>query len=121
MIQAAMIAAVALILSAGPAAVGTTGNDLLAKCRAHEKLVAAGDETTDGQMGVDAQYCRSYVRGYEDGLLAHSELVTCLPDGVTYIQVVAVVPKYLEENPAQLHRPRGDLVEEALQEAWPCN
>jgi hypothetical protein len=124
MIRTIMIATVALMLSAGPAEANfLTGSQLLAKCRAHKTLVAAGEKTTDGQAAANAMYCRGYVWGYADGLRRpHGELgKPCWPDGVTYIQILAVVIKYLEENPAQLHRPSGDLVETALQEAWPCN
>jgi hypothetical protein len=115
-----MIAAVALMLSAGPASADyLTGNKLLAKCRAHEKAQAAGGTTNDIQVAAAAMQCSGYVLGYVDGLLTHSDLV-CLPDGITYEQILAVTLKHLKENPAQLHRPSGDLVMEALREAWPC-
>jgi hypothetical protein len=116
-----MIATVALMLSAGPAAAASllTGSQLLAKCRAHKTLVAAGEKTTDGQVAANAMLCRWYVWGYADGLNGLNG-ITCWPDGVTYIQILAVTLKHLKENPAQLHRPSGDLVMEALQEAWPC-
>ena len=116
-----MMAAVALMLSAGPAVAKVlTGNWLLAKCRAYEKFTAAGSATNDIQVAGNAMLCRGYVWGYADGENYGGGAV-CYPDGVTYDQILAVTLKHLKENPAQLHRPSGDLVMEAVQEAWPCN
>ena len=117
-----MIAAVALMLmlSAGPASADyLTGNKLLAKCRAYEKFTAAGHTTNDIQVAGSVSYCQGYVYGLADGLKYYGA-PTCYPDGITYEQILAVTLKHLKENPAQLHRPSGDLVMEALQEAWPC-
>jgi hypothetical protein len=122
MIRTIMIAVVALMLSAGPAAATDfyEGNELLAKCRAYERFTAAGRTTNDIQVAGNAMLCREYVFGVVDGL-ENGGAPTCYPDGVTYQQILAVTLKHLKENLAQLHRPSSDLVREALREAWPCN
>ena len=121
MIRAVMIAAVVLILSAGPAAAGyLTGNKLLAKCHVYERLVAAGRTTNDINVAAATSYCQGHVWGLADGF-ARAGASICFPNRITYDQILAVTLKHLKENPAQLHRPSGALVETALQKAWPCN
>ena len=116
-----MMAAVVLMLGAGPSAADyLTGNKLLAKCRAYEKFTAAGSTTNDIQVAAIAMQCRGYVLGVADGM-KNGGAPTCYPDGITYEQILAVTLKHLKENPAQLHRPGSDLVREVLREAWPCN
>jgi hypothetical protein len=46
--------------------------------------------------------------------------LTCLPDGVSYDQIVRVVVKYLQSHPERLHRRGKGLAVEALSAAFPC-
>jgi hypothetical protein len=68
------------------------------------------------------------VQGFTDGLLVHEELLSvprrdrmaCVPRGVTTVQVVHVIRKYLAENPMKAHRPTRYVASIALVGAFPC-
>jgi hypothetical protein len=45
---------------------------------------------------------------------------TCIPEGVTTGQIVAVVVKYADEHPQDMHLEFAEVVASALVEAWPC-
>jgi hypothetical protein len=110
-----MIAAVALMLSAGPAAAEIkTGNGLLDDCREFEKY-----EAGQGYSQVNVGLCLGYIRGVWD--MANQGPQICSPDSAIAGQATLIVIKYLKENPAQLHRSGALLVREVLREAWPCN
>jgi hypothetical protein len=78
-----------------------TGNKLKQKC--------------DGGVG-DELFCVGYVTGIAD---AHAMSI-CTPKEVTQGQNMNIVKKYLNDNPAQLHRDADVLVLTALQQAFPC-
>jgi hypothetical protein len=59
-----------------------------------------------------------YVIGIADNLTVQNEI--CFPDGVTHGQMVDVVQKYIEENPAIRHLHRLILVRASLIFAFPC-
>ena len=119
-----MIAAVALMLSAGPtAANAVTGNVLLEKSGEYEKHLA-GQDAKPFEIGM----CLSYIHGVWDMIRLRSLekkndplFENCPPDGTMTEQGVLVVIKYLKENPADLHHHAIAHITEALQEAWPCN
>ena len=88
-----------------------SGNDLLEPCREYEKhnagQAAAGHKT-------------GHCMGFISGVVWASPDDGCWPAGANLGQAILIVIKYLKENPAQLHRAAGYLVEETLREAWPC-
>jgi hypothetical protein len=127
MIRTIMIAAVALMLSAGPAAAaGATGSSLLENCREYEKIEAGQDANL-----VEVGFCLGYIGGVWDIIQlqrfrseteapARFLLESCTPNGATRGQVALIVIKHLKENPAQLHLSATVPIMAALQEAWPC-
>src|SRR6266849_5351553 len=72
--------------------------------------------------------CLGWVAGFADGFLVHEELLSvprrdrmaCLPHGVTTIQTVRVIKKYLADNPEKAHRPTRYIASIALAGAFPC-
>jgi hypothetical protein len=46
--------------------------------------------------------------------------LVCIPKGVTTGQKIAVVVKYIDEHPEDMHLKFKLLVHEALLKAWPC-
>ena len=69
--------------------------------------------------------CLGYVAGAVDTLEIHQSVGNlpryyCLPERVSVNQLVAVVVKYLGENPAELHNIASSLILKALVEAFPC-
>lgn len=82
-----------------------TGNGLKADC-------------TKG-TAVGTSYCMGYIVGVAD---SNSYLI-CAPGGsrgVTVGQFVDIAMKYLNDNPAELHKDADVLVLNALQQAFPC-
>jgi hypothetical protein len=47
-------------------------------------------------------------------------MLFCPPPGVTLGQAKAVIVKYLDDNPKQLHLPIVPLALNALSNQWPC-
>jgi hypothetical protein len=110
-----MIAAVALMLSAGPAAAGfLTGDGLLEQCREYEKSQAGQDYSY-----VEAGLCLGYITGVGDMVKAATSRA-CPPEDANRGQVILVVIKFLKENPAKLHVAAFVSITVAMQEAWPC-
>jgi hypothetical protein len=69
----------------------------------------------------------SYEEGYSEGdcvgtIAGINEAAEdiCEPDGVTFVQDVLVVVKYIEERPQRMHERFSKLAYEALKAAWPC-
>jgi len=110
-----MIAAVALMLSAGPAAAKfLTGTGLLEECREYEKIEAGQDAKLEA-----AGFCVGYIGGVRDMVKAATSYA-CTPDAANIRQVTLVVIKHLKENPAELHGMALGSITLALREAWPC-
>ena len=72
--------------------------------------------------------CLGWVEGFTDGFMVHEELLStprrdrmaCVPHGVTTIQTVRVIKKYLGGNPDKAHRPTRYVASIALAGAFPC-
>ena len=72
--------------------------------------------------------CLGWVEGFADGFLVHDELLgvprrdrlACVPHGVTTIQTVRVIKKYLADNPEKAHRATRYIASLALAGAFPC-
>ena len=79
-----------------------TGNKLKAECNT-DKFIGQG-------------ICMGYITGVADSQAIH----ICAPGGVTLGQYESIVKKYLDENPAQLHKDADVLVLTALKHAFPC-
>jgi hypothetical protein len=104
---------------------GPAGSQLLEICS--EPPLKLGDVVPNVRLVEGAKnigMCGGYIAGVNDNQASHVALgeapTYCLPDGVEIYQLVKVVRKYLEDNPAKLHLPSGILVESALNQAFPC-
>jgi len=72
--------------------------------------------------------CLGWVQGFTDGFLVYGELLSvprrdrmaCVPRGVTTIQIVRTIKKYLADNPGKAHRPTRYIASIALARAFPC-
>jgi len=72
--------------------------------------------------------CLGWVQGFTDGFLVYGELLSvprrdrmaCVPRGVTTIQIVRVIKKYLADNPGKAHRPTRYIASIALAGVFPC-
>jgi hypothetical protein len=88
-----------------------TGNDLQPNC--------------DGKYGTQGSlYCLSYLTGALDAFRmldasGHMHLI-CEPPGVTGEQLLAVLKKYLNDHPEQLHMQGAGLVLAMMNTAFSC-
>jgi hypothetical protein len=72
--------------------------------------------------------CLGWVEGFGDGFTVHDELLgvperdrmVCLPRGVTTVQIVRVIKKYIADNPGKAHRATRYVASLALAGAFPC-
>ncbi|HHW34665.1 MAG TPA: hypothetical protein GXX24_11080 [Paracoccus solventivorans] len=104
-----------------------TGNDLVAAC--------------EGSSGEQQGFCVGYIMGATEGIrlgvgapfmiegdktpdeineISNSLLMYCAIPEVTAAQNVAVVKKFLGENPEKLHFPARGLLLQAFQAAYKC-
>ena len=86
----------------------TNGNDLI-----HDlKQCGAKDEQPAYACGV--------ARGYIEAVHDSTENETCTPMSLTMDELIPVVRKIMEDNPADLHYMASSIVKAAILEAWPC-
>jgi hypothetical protein len=108
------------------------GNDVYGACQ----------ELDDPDRGVRSGFCIGYVNGVWEGIMSGTALMAvragiegadeinrfsevmlgvCIPPEVERGQLIAVVRKYLEDNPAIRHESARILVYQAFAQAFPCN
>ncbi|SRR6266851_4677244 len=72
--------------------------------------------------------CLGWVEGFRDGFTVHDELLgvpqkdrmVCIPNGVTTVQIIRVVKKYIADNPDKAHRATRLVASLALARAFTC-
>src|SRR6267154_318077 len=103
--------------------ISRSGRDFLEVCSSTE--VEGNKDSVRIQRDAT---CLGWVQGFTDGFLVHEELLSvprkdrmaCVPRGVTIIQIVRVIKKYLADNPGKAHRPTRYIASIALAGAFPC-
>ena len=103
--------------------IGRSGRDFLEVCSS----VDSGGNRDADRVYRDST-CLGWVAGFADGFIVHDELLgvarrdrmACVPQGVTTIQIVRVIKKYLADNPGKAHRPTRYIASLALAGAFPC-
>ncbi len=91
-------------------AFGLSGNELLQQLKSYSKRSGLSDE---GLLNAGRAY------GYIGGVYDSVSSTIKIPQDVTYSQIVAIVQKYLKDNPGMLHRKAHVLVKEAITRAFP--
>ena len=103
--------------------IGRSGRDFLEVC---SSIDSEGNKDA-ARIQSDAT-CLGWVEGFADGFLVYGELLSvprrdrmaCVPPGVTTIQIVRVIKKYLADNPGKARRPTRYIASIALAGAFPC-
>jgi hypothetical protein len=103
--------------------ISKSGRDFLEFCSS----VDSEGNRDAARMQRDAM-CLGWVEGFADGFLVHEELLSvpkrdrtaCVPHGVTTLQTVRVIKKYLADNPGKAHRATRYIASIALAGAFPC-
>ena len=106
----------------GQADISRSGTDFLKICSNIER------EVGDNPLHINEATCLGWVEGFRDGFTVHDELLgvpdkdrmVCMPRGVTAIQTIRVIKKYIADNPAKAHRPTRYNASVALARAFPC-
>ena len=95
------------------------GTELRQALLAEERLqsVSVPDHTTISLLAA-ANKATAYVRGVADSLWLSGP---CVPPDATPGQLVAIVRKYINENPQFWNEPAVAIVRTALREAFQCN
>ena len=90
--------------------------------------------SVDGGANQNAEFiqrnatCLGWVQGFTDGFLVYGELLSvprrdrmaCVPRGVSTVQIVRMIKKYLADNPGKAHRPTRYIASISLAGAFPC-
>jgi hypothetical protein len=108
---------------------GGTGSYLLPLCQSAVSI--ANDNKSgpvrpnDVQEHLNASFCSGYVEGVVDTMtgfaaLPGSAATYCFPANADNNQLVRIVAKYLNDNPARLNEPAGLLVFKSMVDAFPC-
>ena len=103
--------------------ISRSGRDFLEVCSS----IDSEGNRDPARIGRDAT-CLGWMEGFEDGFKVHEELLSvprrdrmaCVPRGVSTIQTVRVIKKYLADNPGKAHRPTRYIASIALAGAFPC-
>lgn len=108
---------------------GGSGSHMLPNCEAAVKMgssnktISLNPTATEIQEAIDGSYCAGYVVGVVDSLISvnlTSKRMYCIPTNADNDQLVRVVSKYLNDNPAKLNEPASFLVTGAMVDAFPC-
>jgi hypothetical protein len=103
-----------------------TGRSLTEACRSFVLVKRQLNRGTTEQI-ADAERCYGYVTGVFDLAeeLTHLTMINwhapyCIPKGTNANDLVEVVAKFLDENPAERNHSGADLVEGAWAASFPC-
>ena len=86
-----------------------------------EKQFVSGKQLlVNCESGVD--YAEGNCTGYISGVFDNSRIINkqCLPHSATAGKRVKVVEEYLKKHPERLHTIASVLVQDAINEAFPC-
>jgi len=95
-----------------------TGNDYLGWC-----------STAVNGARLDDLFCLGYMRGLITGInstqtvyraVMKQPLLICVPATAKLGQLMKISLKYLNDNPAELHLPLGDLITASWFKSFPC-
>jgi hypothetical protein len=103
--------------------ISRSGRDFLEICSAVDS-----DQKGDAARIQNDATCLGWVEGFRDGFTVHDELlgvphrdrIVCIPGGVTSVQIVRVIKKYLADNPDKAHRATRLVASVALARVFSC-
>ena len=103
--------------------ISRSGRDFLDVCSGID-----GEQKGDPVRTHNDATCLGWVEGFREGFTVHDELLgvpekdrmVCVPRGITTIQIVRAIKKYIEDNPDKAHRATRLIASVALARAFPC-
>jgi hypothetical protein len=90
-----------------------SANSKMPGCRSHIAMI--DNKPYNRALIFDQDYCMGTIHGV---LYALTNM--CVPPGVNQTQLIRVVVKYIDDQPARLNEDFDGLAVEALQAAWAC-
>jgi len=109
--------------------ISRSGRDFLEVCASVDSKGGVDSEGNKDTARIQRDaICLGWVEGFADGFLVYGELLNvprrdrmaCVPHGVTTIQIVRVIKKYLADNPEKARRPTRYIASISLAGAFPC-
>jgi hypothetical protein len=103
--------------------ISKSGSNFLELCSAVD-----GDQNGDPARIQNDATCLGWVEGFRECFTVHDELlavprrdrVVCIPSGVTSVQIVRIIKKYIADNPDKAHGATRFIASVALAAAFPC-
>lgn len=103
--------------------ISRSGKDFLELCSGVDT-----DQKGDPVRIHNDAICLGWVEGFRDGFTVHDELLgvpqkdkmVCMPRGVTTVQIIRVMKKYITDNPDKARRATRLVASVALARAFPC-
>ena len=78
---------------------------------------ANGNDAAPNEDIMNMGMFAGYIRGVEDSMQGYR---FCIPPQATFSQRAALIEKYVEEHPDELHNGATTLIVQALQPVYPC-
>jgi hypothetical protein len=109
--------------------ISRSGRDFLEVCSSVDTKGGVDSEGNRDAARIQRDAtCLGWAEGFAEGFLVYGELLNvprrdrmaCVPRGVTTVQIVRVIKKYLADNPGKAHRPTRYIASIALAGAFPC-
>ena len=103
--------------------ISRSGRDFLEPCSGID-----GEQKGDPASIRNDATCVAWVEGFREGFTVHNELLgvpqrdrmACIPSGVTNVQIIRVMKKYIAENPDKAHHATKLIASLALARAFSC-
>ena len=103
--------------------ISRSGSDFLEICS-----TIGGERKEDPVRIRNDATCLGWAQGFREGFTVHDELLgvpekdrmACMPRGVTNIQIVRAIKKYIADNPEKAHRATRYVASLALARAFTC-
>ena len=109
------------------------GKTLLANCHAAQQMDEVSPKLNSDEWSAGF-YCLGFVQGVVDadniwqtaakkalGSKAFPLVSYCVPDDVSWPQLVRILVKWLEDNPSKLNLSGYDVIHMALDKTYPCH
>lgn len=109
------ILALALGLAAASNASAMKGDEFARLIESFKR--ANGNDAAANEDIMNMGMFAGYIRGVEDSMQGYR---FCIPPQATFSQRAALIEKYVQEHPDELHNGATSLIVQALQPVYPC-
>jgi hypothetical protein len=117
---------ITLLLSFYSSTSDADGNELISWCNTYVDMLGNNNRSFTNTEYIQAGMCHGIAQGIRDMNTIHSALKKtekeffCIPENVQTGQLVKVIIKHLNDNPAKLHDRDSSLIFFAYKNSFPC-